>query len=303
MTNNHLFSNLPFGSVGFHITSALPLQTLKGIGLHHITSHDYNWDNNTRKNSYLLLQYTLSGKGIFHISGKSYIQEANDLFLVQIPGDSQYALPSDSDHWDVLYLEFSTECLPLLYYIHQSSGPTFHLDESCTLPEQMRDLYLNATSNQLESVFDNSKAAYSFLLDLTSYALYHPKLTSPRVTLAKNYIDTHFYNVSLNLDEISDALGLSKYHLCREFTHLYGTSPGKYLTNLRIQKSCILLLQNRYHTIGDIASMVGFSNDNYFCKVFRKSLGITPTQYRIQNQNYDLVRVLHDSHPCVPSDK
>ena len=220
-----------------------------------------------------------------------------------IPGDSQYALPSDSDHWDVLYLEFSTECLPLLYYIHQSSGPTFHLDESCTLPEQMRDLYLNATSNQLESVFDNSKAAYSFLLDLTSYALYHPKLTSPRVTLAKNYIDTHFYNVSLNLDEISDAVGLSKYHLCREFTHLYGTSPGKYLTNLRIQKSCILLLQNRYHTIGDIASMVGFSNDNYFCKVFRKSLGITPTQYRIQNQNYDLVRVLHDSHPCVPSDK
>ena len=42
--------NLSFGSVGFHITSALPLQTLKGIGLHHITSHDYNWDNNTRKN-------------------------------------------------------------------------------------------------------------------------------------------------------------------------------------------------------------------------------------------------------------
>ncbi|WP_420315083.1 helix-turn-helix domain-containing protein [Dorea amylophila] len=70
-----------------------------------------------------------------------------------------------------------------------------------------------------------------------------------------------------------------------------------------LQKSCILLLQNRYHTIGDIASMVGFSNDNYFCKVFRKSLGITPTQYRIQNQNYDLVRVLHDSHPCVLSDK
>ena len=303
MTNNHLFSNLPFGSVGFHITSALPLQTLK--------ESDYTILHRMIITGITTLERTLIfffnthylEKEFFIFPEKSYIQEANDLFLVQIPGDSQYALPSDSDHWDVLYLEFSTECLPLLYYIHQSSGPTFHLDESCTLPEQMRDLYLNATSNQLESVFDNSKAAYSFLLDLTSYALYHPKLTSPRVTLAKNYIDTHFYNVSLNLDEISDAVGLSKYHLCREFTHLYGTSPGKYLTNLRIQKSCILLLQNRYHTIGDIASMVGFSNDNYFCKVFRKSLGITPTQYRIQNQNYDLVRVLHDSHPCVPSDK
>lgn len=303
MTSNHLFEHLPFGSVGFHITSALSLQTLKGIGLHHITSHDYNWDNNTRKNSYLLLQYTLSGKGIFHISGKSYIQQPNDLFLVQIPGDSQYFLPSDSDHWDVLYLEFSTECLPLLYHIHQSCGPSFYLDESSTLPKKMRDLYLAATSNQLKSVFDNSKAAYNFLLDLTSYALEHPKLTSPRVTLAKNYLDTHFYDTTLNLDEVSDAVGLSKYHLCREFTHLYGTSPGKYLSNLRIQKACSMLLQNRQHTIGEIASMVGFSNDNYFCKVFRKALGITPTQYRIQNQNYDLVRVLHDSHPRVPSDK
>lgn len=303
MTSNHLFEHLPFGSVGFHITSALSLQTLKGIGLHHITSHDYNWDNNTRTNSYLLLQYTLSGKGIFHISGKSYIQQPNDLFLVQIPGDSQYFLPSDSDHWDVLYLEFSTECLPLLYHIHQSCGPSFHLDESSTLPKKMRDLYLAATSNQLKSVFDNSKAAYNFLLDLTSYALEHPKLTSPRVTLAKNYLDTHFYDTTLNLDEVSDAVGLSKYHLCREFTHLYGTSPGKYLSNLRIQKACSMLLQNRQHTIAEIASMVGFSNDNYFCKVFRKALGITPTQYRIQNQNYDLVRVLHDSHPRVPSDK
>ena len=113
MTNNHLFSNLPFGSVGFHITSALPLQTLKGIGLHHITSHDYNWDNNTRKNSYLLLQYTLSGKGIFHISGKSYIQEANDLFLVQIPGDSQYALPSDSRNAFPFCTTFISPVVPL----------------------------------------------------------------------------------------------------------------------------------------------------------------------------------------------
>lgn len=303
MTNTKSSAQLPFGSVGFHITSALPLQTLRGIGMHHITSHDYHWDNRVRKNSYVLLQYTISGKGSFQTPDHTYPQQAGDLFLVQVPGDSQYSLPDDSECWDVLYLEFSSECLPLLYHIHLSCGPTFHLEASSTLPEQMKQLYADAISNQLVSVFDNSKAAYAFLLDLADYALEHPALSSPRVTLAKNYLDSNYYNTDLNLDEVADAVGLSKYHLCREFNHLYGISPGKYLANLRLQKSCALLLQSRQHTIAEIASMVGFSNDNYFCKVFRKAFGTTPTQYRLQNQNYDLVRVLHDSHPRIPSDK
>ena len=303
MTNTKSSAQLPFGSVGFHITSALPLQTLRGIGMHHITSHDYHWDNRVRKNSYVLLQYTISGKGSFQTPDHTYPQQAGDLFLVQVPGDSQYSLPDDSEYWDVLYLEFSSECLPLLYHIHQSCGPAFHLEASSTLPEQMKQLYADAISNQLASVFDNSKSAYAFLLDLADYALEHPALSSPRVTLAKNYLDSHYYTTDLNLDEVADAVGLSKYHLCREFNHLYGISPGKYLANLRLQKSCALLLQSRQHTIAEIASMVGFSNDNYFCKVFRKAFGTTPTQYRLQNQNYDLVRVLHDSHPRIPSDK
>lgn len=303
MTNTKSSAQLPFGSVGFHITSALPLQTLRGIGMHHITSHDYHWDNRVRKNSYVLLQYTISGKGSFQTPDHTYPQHAGDLFLVQVPGDSQYSLPDDSECWDVLYLEFSSECLPLLYHIHQSCGPAFHLEASSTLPEQMKQLYADAISNQLASVFDNSKSAYAFLLDLADYALEHPALSSPRVTLAKNYLDSHYYTTGLNLDEVADAVGLSKYHLCREFNHLYGISPGKYLANLRLQKSCALLLQSRQHTIAEIASMVGFSNDNYFCKVFRKAFGTTPTQYRLQNQNYDLVRVLHDSHPRIPSDK
>ena len=303
MTNTKSSAQLPFGSVGFHITSALPLQTLRGIGMHHITSHDYHWDNRVRKNSYVLLQYTISGKGSFQTPDHTYPQQAGDFFLVQVPGDSQYSLPDNSEYWDVLYLEFSSECLPLLYHIHLSCGPAFHLEASSTLPEQMKQLYADAISNQLASVFDNSKAAYAFLLDLADYALEHPALSSPRVTLAKNYLDSHYYTTDLNLDEVADAVGLSKYHLCREFNHLYGISPGKYLANLRLQKSCALLLQSRQHTIAEIASMVGFSNDNYFCKVFRKAFGTTPTQYRLQNQNYDLVRVLHDSHSRIPSDK
>ena len=168
----------------------------------------------------------------------------------------------------------------------------------------MKQLYADAISNQLASVFDNSKAVYAFLFRSGRLCIGTPgTFFTSCYTGTKNYPDSNYYNTDLNLDEVADAIGLSKYHLCREFNHLYGISPGKYLANLRLQKSCALLLQNRQHTIAEIASMVGFSNDNYFCKVFRKAFGTTPTQYRLQNQNYDLVRVLHDSHPRIPSDK
>ena len=128
MTNTKSSAQPPFDSVGFHITSALPLQTLRGIGMHHITSHDYHWDNRVRKNSYVLLQYTISGKGSFQTPDHTYPQQAGDLFLVQVPGDSQYSLPDDSECWDVLYLEFSSECLPLLYHIHQLIFSLFSLE-------------------------------------------------------------------------------------------------------------------------------------------------------------------------------
>ena len=85
MTNTKSSDQPPFDSVGFHITSALPLQTLRGIGMHHITSHDYHWDNRVRKNSYVLLQYTISGKGSFQTPDHTYPQQAGDLFLVQVP--------------------------------------------------------------------------------------------------------------------------------------------------------------------------------------------------------------------------
>ena len=83
MTNTKSSAQLPFGSVGFHITSALPLQTLRGIGMHHITSHDYHWDNRVRKNSYVLLQYTISGKGSFQTPDHTYPQQTGDLFLTR----------------------------------------------------------------------------------------------------------------------------------------------------------------------------------------------------------------------------
>lgn len=66
------------------------------------------------------------------------------------------------------------------------------------------------------------------------------------------------------------------------FTEETGRSPGRFLQNTRIENAK-LLLQNREYSMEIIANMVGYSNANYFCKVFRRETGESPGEYRMQH--------------------
>ncbi|NRG35085.1 helix-turn-helix domain-containing protein, partial [Niallia circulans] len=66
------------------------------------------------------------------------------------------------------------------------------------------------------------------------------------------------------------------------FKKVLGITPIQYLTNIRIIKGAELLYQTKY-SIEDISVQVGFANANYFTKVFRKSTGITPGEFRKKN--------------------
>ena len=77
------------------------------------------------------------------------------------------------------------------------------------------------------------------------------------------------------LCELSDA----DSHLVRAFTAALGVSPGRYLTNVRIEAAMRLLLHREY-TLDVIASLCGFSGANYLCRVFKKTTGQSPTQWR-----------------------
>ena len=81
------------------------------------------------------------------------------------------------------------------------------------------------------------------------------------------------------VEELSERLGVSKSHLVRAFTAALGVSPGRYLTSVRIEAAMRLLLHREY-TLDVIASLCGFSGANYLCRVFKKTTGRSPTQWR-----------------------
>ena len=49
------------------------------------------------------------------------------------------------------------------------------------------------------------------------------------------------------------------------------------------------------HTLQEIAQMAGYSNNNYFGKVFKAEKGISPDKYRKQSSKYDLVRAIYET--------
>lgn len=87
----------------------------------------------------------------------------------------------------------------------------------------------------------------------------------------------------ISLDHLVETSGMSRRSFIRTFENAMGTSPIKYLINIRIQEAC-RLLRTTDRTITDIAYEVGFSDSNYFSRQFRSTLGVSPRQYRQQLQ-------------------
>lgn len=287
--------SLPHHSVGFHFTSDLSFLTLKGVGLHYIDSHEYSWDNRHRKDELCLIQYCVKGEGALEIDGIHYPILPGDAFIINIPGENHYYLPQHSFCWEILYLEFSKECLPLLRKIYQNTGPVLHLASAPELTKQMFFIYQKALGNELKTFFENTKTAYELWMDLTSYALACSNNEITKVDYAKTYIDQNYYMEDLNLDLVAEHAGMSKYYMCKEFHKKYGISPRKYLKELRISQACRLLTTNSDYTMHDIAHMVGYSNNNYFGKVFKAAKGITPDKFKKQSTHYDFVRAVYET--------
>ena len=83
---------------------------------------------------------------------------------------------------------------------------------------------------------------------------------------------------------ISDAAGhvyLSKSHLSRILRQELGCTFTEYVNRLRVDRSKVCLLDPR-NTLADVAGKVGFEDQSYFTKVFKKLTGVTPGKYREQ---------------------
>lgn len=100
------------------------------------------------------------------------------------------------------------------------------------------------------------------------------------INIAKSisYMESHYIE-DIPIDVLAEISHYSPRHFTRIFSETYNTTPLNYILSLRINKACSLLKENSL-TISNIALQCGFNDNNYFSRIFKKRIGLTPKQFR-----------------------
>lgn len=126
---------------------------------------------------------------------------------------------------------------------------------------------------QLSNLHD--KMLYEYCETVRKLSL---KYYSPVIRTAIEYIRLHLAE-PLRLEAIATAVHVSPSDLSRQFKKETGQPLTSYINSLRIREA-LQIIRSEPISITDIAQMVGFSDVNYFTKVFKQLQGVTPSDYR-----------------------
>lgn len=122
----------------------------------------------------------------------------------------------------------------------------------------------------------------NYILFLLETGQPQPKTENPLIKNIKDYLD---YNLEHNvaLADVAEIFHYNERYLGRLFKKETGQCMHEYVTAQRIEATKELLCRTD-HTVLDISEMVGFNNVTYFNLLFKKAVGLTPTQYRKEHQ-------------------
>lgn len=132
---------------------------------------------------------------------------------------------------------------------------------------------------------DNCSYSEDFNKEIQEMAIELRNITSEEVNGEDNniknildYINKN-YNEYLDLSDISRVFNFNYYYLSSYFNNHCKEGFSEYLNRIRVEKACELLSEKNFY-VSEISSMVGYSDHSYFCRVFKKIKGYTPSNYR-----------------------
>jgi YesN/AraC family two-component response regulator len=92
------------------------------------------------------------------------------------------------------------------------------------------------------------------------------------------YIENH-YTENISLKEAAEAVGYSDAYFCKMFKESFNMSFISYLNSYRTKKA-LELLDDVTVSIKDISTRAGYRDANYFTRIFKRTMGVTPSEYR-----------------------
>ena len=98
-----------------------------------------------------------------------------------------------------------------------------------------------------------------------------------------NYLDENYTDRNLSQTQLADYFQVSVYSLSKMFNNQIGMGFSKYINSKRIEAAKSLLITTEL-SVKEISNMVGVPDDNYFSRIFRKYVGVSPIEFRNENK-------------------
>lgn len=252
----------------------LPLYLLN-MGHHHCQDHII------RPEGYPCPQilYCTKGSGTIILEGeKISFPHHTAAFL---PANFPHEYYPEEDVWDIHWIVPAGYAVEnILTHFGLSEPKLYELRDVISLETIFRKMH---ESIRGDSVFGNYRASgylYDFLIEFYHQTAFAGSSAAPNPALIKavDYI-TMNYSSSISMEELCTVSGVSKQYLCLLFRTALNARPMEYISKRRIQAAKELLTSTDM-TIEEIAAKVGFCSASYFCKLFKRYEGITPTRFK-----------------------
>ena len=129
---------------------------------------------------------------------------------------------------------------------------------------------LRLIENRQKSIFDDGETEVEQNDSLT-------QLDRDFIQRLIELVDNNIGNANFSVTDITTELGMSRSLLHTKMKNLMNTSAGDYNRHKRIQKACQMIADG--HNVTETAYSCGFADPNYFSKVFKKMVGVSPSEY------------------------
>lgn len=254
--------------------SELPIY-LTSIGQHECQPHLIRSEGY----AYPQILYCTKGSGTLKLGEKLIL--IPPMTAIFLPARLPHEYYPNEDVWDIHWVAPSGFAADrILSQFGLTEAAVFHLSGSGLLEHFFRRMHESIMGDSIFGNFRASGYLYDFLIEFYRIISGKASDTSQNSTITKavDYINSN-YTSDITLDELCSTVCVSRQHLCRLFRSVLGSRPMEYIAKRRIQAAKELLSHSSL-SIEEIAEQTGFCSGSYFCKLFRRYEGITPTQFR-----------------------
>lgn len=244
----------------------------------------------------LELNLVKRGRGHYVINGKRYDVEPGDVFVIN---NREPHMAIHGEDFELGVVVFDMKLLWRNKEISSFLSPFFARKEGFS----HRITRQNAEHGEMERVFakisqEYETAAVGWQMAVESLLLYLLTLiyrcydemeelsavnesfqrTYDRIMVVLDYLADNFRE-EIRLDDLAELVSVSRHYLCKCFKNVTGKTIFAYVEQMRVQYGCYVL-RTSDESITDVALSCGFNSVNYFNRIFKKTMGVTPTAYR-----------------------